>query len=291
MRKFVDRRPLSISGYLYLAGLAAYAFFQVPVIVAGTAQSALPLLETVGMVLLVIGLNGLYIVPPNTARVLVFLGKYAGTDAREGLRWTIPLLVTRREVSLRLRNFESSKSKVNDAAGNPVEIAGVTVWRVVSPAAAVFGVDGVASYVEVQAETALRTLASAYPYSATDGQLALQGHPQEMADALRQSVQERMADAGVEIVEARISHLAYSAEIAAAMLQRQQADALIEAREVIVDGAVSLVEHALSELSERDIVQLDANQKVALVSNLLLVLSGDQSVQPTIETTAPAPQT
>ena len=288
MRTYSDRRPLSVSGYIYLLGVAVYAFFRLPVILAGFGQSALPILDTGGMIVLLIGLNGLYLVQPNTARVLVFLGKYAGTDGREGLRWTVPFLVTRERVSLRLRNFESSKSKGNDAAGNPVEIAGVTVWRVVSPAAAVFGVDEVSSYVELQAETALRPLASAHPYTAMDDRLTLQRHPQEMADALRHSVQERMNDAGVEIVEARISHLAYSAEIAAAMLQRQQADALVEAREVIVDGAVSLVEHALSELAERDIVQLDATQKVALVSNLLLVLSGDQSVQPTIETAQPS---
>lgn len=284
MRTYKDRRPLALSGYLYLIAFVAFAVWRMPTILSAFGNTALPVWDTAGLILFAIGLNGLYLVQPNTARVLVFLGQYAGTDRREGLRWTIPFLVSRERVSLRLRNFESSKSKVNDAAGNPVEIAGVTVWRVVSPAASVFGVDKVAAYVELQAETALRTLASAHPYNAMDDRLTLQRHPQEMADALRDSVQDRVNAAGVEIVEARISHLAYSAEIAAAMLQRQQADALVEAREVIVEGAVDLVEHAIEALTERRIVDLEPAQKVALVTNLLVVLSGDQAVQPTLET-------
>ncbi|MEM8579364.1 MAG: SPFH domain-containing protein [Pseudomonadota bacterium] len=286
MRIYTDRFPLSISGYLYLAGFAAFLWLRGPGIAAQfVTSSPAPIgADLLALGLLVFGLLGLFLQPPNMASVLTFLGNYAGTDQSAGLRWTVPVLMQRERVSLRLRNFESTCSKVNDAAGNPVEIAGVIVWRITSPAAATFGVSDVAQYVELQAETALRALASAHAYIGGPDEVSLQGHPAEMAEALRASVQDSVKDAGVEIVEARISHLAYAPEIAAAMLQRQQAEALLKAREVMVQGALDLVEHSVSELSKRGVVEMDDAQRVALVSNLLVVLAGDQAVQPTLNT-------
>lgn len=282
-----ERAPLSVSGYLFLIFPAAVLICLTLALLNGVDLEDL---LSFGLPLLVIASllsSGFYIVQPNTARVLTFLGRYAGTDANQGLRWTIPVLIGRQHVSMRLRNFESARSKVNDATGNPIEIAGIVVWRVTSPAASVFGVDDAAQYVSIQSEAAIRALASSYPYGSArhlqTGDLTLLGHPGEIADRLKDALQERVSDAGVDIIEARISHLAYAPEIAAAMLQRQQADALVDAREVLVEGAVGIVEMALARLQEREIVELSLEQKSALVANLLVVLSGEGSAQPVIQ--------
>ena len=259
-----------------------------PAFVFGPSRPVWPFLA---VAVLLAALPGFYIVQPNTARVLNLLGRYVGTDTRQGLRWTIPLVISRQEVSQRLRNFESTISKVNDATGNPIEIAGVIVWRVKSPANSVFGVENVADYVAMQGEAAIRALANAYPYGSvgqeTAAALTLQSNPSEVGDVLMRDMSSRVDAVGVEVVDARLSHLAYAPEIAAAMLQRQQADALIDAREIIVDGAVGIVGMALEQLSSKDVVHLSDEQKAALVSNLLVVLSGDRTPQPVIQSGAP----
>ena len=227
---------------------------------------------------------GFFTVNPNEAKVLQLFGRYAGTVKRDGFHWANPLL-RRRRISLRVRNFESSKIKVNDHEGNPIEIAAIVVWRVSETAEASFEVDDYEHYVKVQSEAAVRNLSTQYPYDAyTDGQKSLRGNTLEIADQLKVEVQDRLAKAGVEVLEARINHLAYSPEIAAAMLQRQQAGAIIAARQRIVEGAVGMVEMALELLSHREIVELDNERKAAMVSNLLVVLCGDRNTQPVINT-------
>jgi regulator of protease activity HflC (stomatin/prohibitin superfamily) len=227
-------------------------------------------------------LTGLIVVNPNEAKVLQFFGRYAGTVKHAGLRWANPLY-TKKRISQRIRNFESSHLKVNDIDGNPIEIASVVVWRVVDTAEAVFEVDDYNNYVKVQTEAALRNLATSYPYDAHDeAQMSLRGHTSAVAEHLKKEIQERLTRAGVEVMEARISHLAYAQEIAHAMLQRQQAGAIIAARSRIVEGAVGMVEMALDLLSRRDIVTLDNERKAAMVSNLLVVLCGDRSTQPIV---------
>jgi hypothetical protein len=225
-----------------------------------------------------------FIVHPNQGKVLQLFGKYRGTAKVQGLRWANPFLM-KKPVSLRVRNFESSRLKVNDSDGNPIEIAAVVVWKVVETAEAVFEVDDYENYVHVQSEAALRNLATSYPYDAHDEQLiSLRGHTNTVADHLKREIQERLAKAGVEVIEARISHLAYAPEIAAAMLQRQQAGAIIAARQRIVEGAVGMVEMALGMLSQKEIVQLDDERKAAMVSNLLVVLCGERGAQPIVNT-------
>ena len=227
-------------------------------------------------------LAGLFMVQPNQGRVLTLFGSYVGTVKENGLRWTVPFFI-RRNISLRLRNFESNKIKVNDAHGNPIEIATVVVWSVNDTAEAVFEVDDYESFVNIQSEAALRNMSSAYPYDQHDGdEIALRSHPIQVSEALKTEIQDRLAKAGVKVHEARISHLAYASEIASAMLQRQQASAIIAARQKIVDGAVGMVELALSRLSEREIVELDEERKAAMVSNLLVVLCAEQNTQPVV---------
>jgi len=227
---------------------------------------------------------GLFVVNPNEAKVLQLFGAYSGTVKNPGLRWANPFY-TKKRVSQRVRNFESAKLKVNDNEGNPIEIASVVVWRVVDTAEAVFEVDDYNNYVKVQTESALRNLATSYTYDAHDDHtISLRGTTQVVADHLKKEIQDRLARAGVEAMEARISHLAYAPEIAHAMLQRQQAGAIIAARSRIVEGAVGMVEMALELLSKRDIVTLDNERKAAMVSNLLVVLCGDKSTQPIINT-------
>ena len=227
---------------------------------------------------------GLFMVNPNEGKVLQLFGEYMGTAKEQGLRWANPFY-TKKKVSLRVRNFESSHLKVNDIDGNPIEIAAVVVWKVVETAEAVFEVDDYEHYVKVQSESALRNLATSYPYDAhDDAQVSLRGHTGAVADHLKREIQERLVKAGVEVIEARISHLAYAPEIAAAMLQRQQAGAIIAARQRIVEGAVGMVEMALDMLSKKSIVTLDEERKAAMVSNLLVVLCGDRNTQPVINT-------
>ena len=229
-------------------------------------------------------LAGLFVVNPNEARVLQLFGDYVGSTKTPGLRWANPFY-TKKRVSQRVRNFESGKLKVNDNEGNPIEIASVVVWRVVDTAEAMFEVDDYNNYVKVQTESALRNLSTSYPYdSHDDAVVSLRGATQIVADHLQKEVQDRLQKAGVEVMEARISHLAYAQEIAQAMLQRQQAGAIIAARQRIVEGAVGMVEMALEMLSRREIVTLDNERKAAMVSNLLVVLCGERSTQPIINT-------
>ena len=229
-------------------------------------------------------LRGFFIVAPNEAQVLQFFGAYSGSAKVAGLRWANPFY-TRKKISLRVRNFESSQLKVNDRDGNPVEIAAVVVWRVVETAEATFEVDDYQNYVRVQSEAALRNAATNYPYdSHEDHVVSLRGSTSAVAEHLKKEVQQRLEEAGVEVLEARFSHMAYAQEIAAAMLQRQQAGAIIAARKLIVEGAVGMVEMALEQLSHKGIVQLDEERKAAMVSNLLVVLCGDRAAQPIVNT-------
>jgi regulator of protease activity HflC (stomatin/prohibitin superfamily) len=236
-----------------------------------------------GVLFTVFLLTGLFVVNPNEARVLQLFGKYVGSAKVAGLRYANPLYRKRR-ISLRIRNFESGKLKVNDLDGNPIEIAAVVVWKVVDTAEAVFEVDNYDNYVHVQSESALRNMATSYPYDGHDDAavMSLRGNTTAIADHLRKEIQERLARAGVEVVEARISHLAYAPEIAAAMLQRQQAGAIIAARSRIVEGAVGMVEMALDLLSKKNVVTLDEERKAAMVSNLLVVLCGERNTQPIV---------
>ncbi len=227
-------------------------------------------------------LCGFYSLQPNQAAVLSLFGEYVGTDKDPGLRWNNPFY-SKRKISQRVRNFESGKLKVNELDGSPIEIAAVIVWQVVDASEAVFNVDDYESFVHIQSESALRAMASSYPYDQHDeGQIALRSHPKEISDHLQAQIAERLGTAGVEVIEARISHLAYAPEIAQAMLQRQQANAVIAARTRIVAGAVGMVEMALAELQKNQVVELDEERKAQMVSNLLVVLCGDRGTQPIV---------
>ncbi|SNY45582.1 SPFH domain / Band 7 family protein [Arsukibacterium tuosuense] len=227
---------------------------------------------------------GFYMVHPNQSAVLQLFGRYVGTDLNNGLRWSNPLY-SKQKVSLRVRNFESSKMKVNDSSGNPVEIAAVVVWKVVDSAEAVFEVDNYENFVSIQSESAIRHLASSYAYDAgNDDDISLRSSTDEVTELLKNEIQARLNKAGVQVLESRISHLAYAQEIASAMLQRQQAAAIVAARRQIVEGAVGMVESALESLSERNVVELDDERKAAMVGNLLVVLCGDHHVQPVLNT-------
>jgi len=237
---------------------------------------------SIALPICIFGFAGLTVVNPNEAKVIQLFGVYKGTIRRQGFWWVNPL-TSRRRVTLRVRNFESSKLKVNDRDGNPIEIAAVVVWRVVDTAEAIFQVNDYENFLHVQSESAVRVLATTYPYDAhEEGQIALRISAAEVAHKLREEIQERLAQAGIEVIEARISHLAYAPEIASAMLRRQQANAIIAARKCIVEGAVSMVEMALEQLSARHVVELDEERKAAMVSNLLVVLCGDRDPQPVV---------
>jgi regulator of protease activity HflC (stomatin/prohibitin superfamily) len=261
-------------------GLAIYGF-----IVSATVENPpLMIASAIAGLLVVFFLVGLFVVNPNEGRVLQLFGDYAGTARIPGLRWANPFY-TKKRVSMRVRNFESARLKVNDTEGNPIEIAAVVVWQVVDTAEAIFEVDDYNNYVKVQSEAALRNLTTSYPYdSHDDAQISLRGHTATVAEHLKKEIQDRLNRAGVQVIESRISHLAYAPEIAASMLQRQQAGAIIAARTRIVEGAVGMVEMALELLSRRDIVALDNERKAAMVSNLLVVLCGERSTQPVINT-------
>jgi regulator of protease activity HflC (stomatin/prohibitin superfamily) len=227
---------------------------------------------------------GFAIVQPNDSRVLILFGKYTGTIRESGFWWVNPFTI-KRHVSLRIRNFNSEKIKVNDLHGNPIEIAAVVVWKVVDSARAIFDVENYEQFVDIQAETAIRTLASEYPYDTNEGEKeSLRGSPTEVAENLKKELQSRLDVAGVEIVEARITHLAYAQEIAQAMLRRQQAQAIVAARFKIVEGAVGMVENALRSLSEQKIIDLDEEKKAQMVNNLMVALVADREAQPVINT-------
>jgi regulator of protease activity HflC (stomatin/prohibitin superfamily) len=231
-----------------------------------------------------LGLAGLFTVAPNEGRVLQLFGAYRGTARDEGLRWANPFY-TKKRISLRVRNFESAHLKVNDTDGNPIEIAAIVVWKVIDTAEAVFEVDDYEHYVRVQTESAVRNLATHYPYDAhIEGHISLRGSTDEVAKRLKSEIHDRLSKAGVEVIEARISHLAYAQEIASAMLRRQQAGAIIAARQKIVEGAVGMVEMALELLSKSSQVKLDEERKAAMVSNLLVVLCADREAQPVVNT-------
>ena len=231
-----------------------------------------------------LGLAGLFTVAPNEARVLQLFGAYRGSVRDEGLRWANPFY-TKKRISLRVRNFESAHLKVNDTDGNPIEIAAIVVWKVIDSAEAVFEVDDYEHYVRVQTESAVRNLATHYPYDAhIEGHISLRGSTDEVAKRLKSEIHDRLSKAGVEVIEARISHLAYAQEIASAMLRRQQAGAIIAARQKIVEGAVGMVEMALELLSKSSQVKLDEERKAAMVSNLLVVLCADREAQPVVNT-------
>jgi regulator of protease activity HflC (stomatin/prohibitin superfamily) len=283
----VKERPLrAANGFVALFILllvAAFAAFRFIVSIQ-EAEKFAALGWLVVAAFMFLGLCGLFVVNPNDARVLTLFGKYIGT-AKEAGFWFANPFATRRRISLRVRNFETAKLKVNDAHSNPIEIAAIVVWRVVETAEAMFEVDNYEEYVRIQSESALRGLAQSYPYDAHEGDaIALSTHTLEVSKGLLEALHERLAKAGVEVNESRISHLAYAAEIASAMLQRQQASAIIAARSKIVEGAVGMVENALELLSKKGLVQLDEERKAAMVSNLLVVLCGERAAQPVLNT-------
>ncbi|MCZ6915510.1 MAG: SPFH domain-containing protein [Gemmatimonadetes bacterium] len=272
------------SGYVALLALVLATGGTIFAMVRGIQTESVVqlIISSVVFTLVMIGFAGFFMVDPNEARVLQLFGKYVGTARLPGLRYANPFYGKKR-LSLRVRNFETEMLKVNDAHGNPVEIAAVVVWQVIDTAEALFEVDDYQQYVRVQSESALRGLATKYPYDVhEEGETALSTHLTEVAAHLQTQIQNRLDKAGVKVIEARISHLAYAPEIASAMLQRQQASAIIAARKKIVEGAVSMVEMALDSLSDRDVVQLDEERKATMVSNLLVILCGDRAAQPVI---------
>jgi regulator of protease activity HflC (stomatin/prohibitin superfamily) len=243
-----------------------------------------PVLPIVVTVVVAFLWAGFFIVHPNQAAVLQFFGRFVGVERKSGPRWANPFY-TKKTVSLRVRNFESSKLKVNDSEGSPIEIAAVVVWQVHDAAEAIFNVDSYEDFVRVQSEAALRQMATSYPYDLHDDhKIALRSHAREINEHLRKEIQDRLERAGVTVLEARVSHLAYAPEIAQAMLQRQQAAAIIAARTRIVEGAVTIVHMALERLAEQGVVRLDEERKAAMVSNLLVVLCGERGAQPVVNT-------
>jgi len=274
------------SGYLMLVVLViaqlatAYGIYR-----AVLAESVPGIIAAVfASVVVLIMWAGLFMIHPNEAKVLQLFGKYVGTAHEPGLKWANPFF-QKTAVSTRVRNFESGKLKVNDSNGSPIEIAAVVVWKVVDTAEALFEVDDYEEFVQIQSESALRNLSTTFPYEPHEGEgLALRSNPIEIAQALRDEIQDRLETAGVTVIEARISHLAYAPEIANAMLRRQQASAIIAARRQIVRGAVGMVEMALDELRKNQVIELDEERKAAMVSNLLVVLCGEEGAQPVLNT-------
>lgn len=283
---FHENEVRPVPGLLMLALLFVAGCLAVALFVKGVSAQA-PVMAAGGAILgglIAFAFTGFFAVAPNEARVLTLFGNYRGTVRRTGLWFANPFM-SKKRVSVRIRNFETSKLKVNDANSNPVEIGAIVVWRVIDTAEALFEVNDYVEYVAVQSESALRALASTHPYdSHSSGAVSLSTHQTEVNKGLVEALHERLAKAGVEVIEARISHLAYAPEIAAAMLQRQQAGAIVAARTTIVEGAVGMVELALEALKSREIVELDGERKAAMVSNLLVVLCSDRAAQPVLNT-------
>ncbi len=281
-----ERERRTASGLLMLVVFFALIAVAVVGIIRAARAEDVPV-ALAGVLVIVaslIGLAGLFGVAPNQGLVLQLFGAYRGTAKEQGLRWANPFY-SKKRISLRVRNFESAHLKVNDTDGNPIEIAAIVVWRVVDTAEAVFEVDDYEHYVRVQTESAVRNLATHYPYDAhEDGHISLRGSTDVVAGKLKAEIQDRLSKAGVEVSEARISHLAYAQEIAAAMLRRQQAGAIIAARQKIVEGAVGMVDMALDRLEKSDKVHLDEERKAAMVSNLLVVLCAAHDAQPVVNT-------
>ena len=283
-----ENRMQAPNGFVVLLALIAVTGVLVYAIVADTRDNFqigfLGLICILSLPVVGFLCAGFFTVNPNEGRVLQFFGRYIGTVHDPGLRWANPFY-TKERVSLRVRNFETSKLKVNDNRGNPIEIAAVVVWKVIDTAEAVFEVDDYINYVHVQSEAAVRNLATNYPYDAfEENEVSMVGHQPEISEHLKQENQDRLAKAGIEIIESRISHLAYSPEIAQAMLRRQQAAAVIAARRKIVEGAVGMVEHALGELAAKEVLELDEERKASMVSNLLVVLCSETETQPVVNT-------
>jgi hypothetical protein len=269
------------SGWLVVGAVLLVAASAVWVLANVDGDATRTLMAAV-LVLDAAALAGLTVVNPNQASVVTLFGVYKGTIKRSGLRWVNPL-TTRRKLSLRVRNFETARLKVNERDGNPIEIAAVVVWRIVETFEAVFNVDDYENFVHVQSEAAVRNLATTYPYDAhEDVNVSLRLSAGEVAERMRHEIQDRLSKAGIDVIEARISHLAYAPEIAGAMLRRQQASAVIAARQKIVEGAVGMVEMALNELSRKNVVSLDEERKAAMVSNLLVVLCSEKGVEPVV---------
>jgi regulator of protease activity HflC (stomatin/prohibitin superfamily) len=282
----VEKEIRPISGWMMVFALTVVAIVAIYGLTQAIAAQTLWVILALIVVILVDGIcyAGLTVVNPNSAKVLTLFGTYKGSIKQPGLWWVNPL-TNRRGISLRIRNFESGKLKVNDRDGNPVEIASVVVWRIVETFEAVFNVDDYEHFVHVQSEAAVRVLATTYPYDAHDDErISLRLSVAEVSDRLRHEIQERLAKAGIEVMEARISHLAYAPEIAGAMLRRQQASAVIAARQKIVEGAVGMVEMALEEIGRKRFVELDEERKASMVSNLLVVLCSERGVEPVVNT-------
>jgi regulator of protease activity HflC (stomatin/prohibitin superfamily) len=274
------------SGYLMLVILAvAQLGFAYLIYKSALLMSLMGIVgATLASIIVAICWAGLFMVHPNEAKVLQLFGKYVGTVHEPGLKWANPFFA-KTAVSTRVRNFESGKLKVNDSRGSPIEIAAVVVWKVHDTAEALFEVDDYEEFVQIQSESALRNLSTSYPYEPHEGEAtALRSHPADISNALQKEIQDRLDKAGVTVIEARISHLAYASEIANAMLRRQQASAIISARTQIVAGAVGMVEMALDELSKKNVVELDEERKAAMVSNLLVVLCGEEATKPVVNT-------
>jgi regulator of protease activity HflC (stomatin/prohibitin superfamily) len=286
MEKITETKATKLNGFaamfLWIGGVALEAWL---VYTAATLKDPMYLWVIIPFFLALATLmNGFFLVHPNEGKALVLFGKYNGTVRENGF-WFVNPFVTKKAISLKIHNFNSEKIKVNDHDGNPIEIAAVVVWRVVETARALFDVENYEQFVDVQSETAIRALASEYPYdSHDDDRDSLRGSPQVIADALQKQVQTRLEIAGVEILEARISHLAYAHEIAQAMLRRQQAQAIVAARKKIVEGAVGMVQDALIMLSEQKIVELDEDKKATMVNNLMVALVSESDAQPVINT-------
>ncbi|RZS31417.1 regulator of protease activity HflC (stomatin/prohibitin superfamily) [Herbihabitans rhizosphaerae] len=279
-----ERVAFGSPGLPFLGGAVVLVLGGGVVFVTGVPNVALMI---IGVVLVLAGLAigaGLMMVAPGEARVIQFLGRYVGTVREDGLRWVNPFTY-RRKVSTRIRNHETAVLKVNDADGNPVQIAAVVVWQVADTARAMFEVDDFTEFVAIQTETAVRHIATTYPYDTHDmGRLSLRDNAEEITEKLSLEVAARVESAGVNVIESRITHLAYAPEIAQAMLRRQQAGAVVAARQRIVEGAVGMVESALQRLAENQVVELDEERKAAMVSNLLVVLCGDREAQPVVNT-------
>ena len=285
MSEIRENEVKSVSGIPFLMVLLVTAVVAVAIMVGGHGLSKLgrAAIPTIGLPLIFLGFSGLYKVEPNQSAVLSLFGKYVGTVRTPGLRFNNPFY-TKKKISLRVRNFESGKLKVNELDGSPIEIAAIVVWEVNDSAEAVFNVDDYESFVQIQSEAAIRAMATSYPYDQHGDEISLRSHPAEISERLRNEIQDRLAKAGINVIESRISHLAYSPEIAGAMLQRQQAGAIIAARKKIVEGAVGMVEDALSSLKAKDIIELDDERKATMVSNLLVVLCSDKATQPVVNT-------
>jgi regulator of protease activity HflC (stomatin/prohibitin superfamily) len=280
----MEKRAFRVSGFLMLAVLIAEVLVMQRLLSWASSRDDAAVgawTAVLGGLVFLLLVSGFFVLSPNQARVIQFFGRYTGTVNRPGFHWTVPLS-TKRRFSLRVRNFESAKLKVSDSDGNPVEIAAVVVWRVFDTAKAAFGVDDHVAYVAVQAEAAVRHMATLYPYESHEADRPSLRDAAVVSEELTGELRERVALAGVEVLESRVTHLAYAPEIAQAMLARQQANAIVAARFKIVEGAVGMVEQALTRLREQDVVTLDEERKAQMVSNLLVVLCGDRAAQPVV---------